>query len=217
MKFNLDNKFFQALGKLVDCMALSALWLVCSLPIVTFGASTSALYYAIHKSVRGNRGYMTKNFFHAFTKGFKQSTLSWLILLVVQIVLGMDAYITFQTLKTGNKMGVFFYFFLIMIVFSIIWACYLFPYAARFEDGVKATMKNALLMMIIHLPWSLLILVLFAVAAIAVYIFPVLIFLMPALLFLTYDGILERIFRKYMSEEDLEREKENDLLDRLDD
>lgn len=216
MKFNLDNKFFQALGKLVDCMALSALWLVCSLPIVTFGASTSALYYAIHKSVRGNRGYMTKNFFHAFTKGFKQSTLSWLILLVVQIVLGMDAYITFQTLKTGNKMGVFFYFFLIMIVFSIIWACYLFPYAARFEDGVKATMKNALLMMIIHLPWSLLILVLFAVAAIAVYIFPVLIFLMPALLFLTYDGILERIFRKYMSEEDLEREKENDLLDRLD-
>lgn len=217
MKFNWDNKFFQALGKLVDCMALSALWLVCSLPIVTFGASTSALYYAIHKSVRGNRGYMTKNFFHAFTKGFKQSTLSWLILLVVQIVLGMDAYITFQTLKTGNKMGVFFYFFLIMIVFSIIWACYLFPYAARFEDGVKATMKNALLMMIIHLPWSLLILVLFAVAAIAVYIFPVLIFLMPALLFLTYDGILERIFRKYMSEEDLEREKENDLLDRLDD
>lgn len=217
MKFNLDNKFFQALGKLVDCMALSALWLVCSLPIVTFGASTSALYYAIHKSVRGNRGYMTKNFFHAFTKGFKQSTLSWLILLVVQIVLGMDAYITFQTLKTGSKMGVFFYFFLIMIVFSIIWACYLFPYAARFEDGVKATMKNALLMMIIHLPWSLLILVLFAVAAIAVYIFPVLIFLMPALLFLTYDGILERIFRKYMSEEDLEREKENDLLDRLDD
>ena len=114
-------------------------------------------------------------------------------------------------------MGVFFYFFLIMIVFSIIWACYLFPYAARFEDGVKATMKNALLMMIIHLPWSLLILVLFAVAAIAVYVFPVLIFLMPALLFLTYDGILERIFRKYMSEEDLEREKENDLLDRLDD
>lgn len=217
MKFNWDNKFFQALGKLVDCMALSALWLVCSLPIVTFGASTSALYYAIHKSVRGNRGYMTKNFFHAFTKGFKQSTLSWLILLVVQIVLGMDAYITFQTLKTGNKMGVFFYFFLIMIVFSIIWACYLFPYAARFEDGVKATMKNALLMMIIHLPWSLLILVLFAVAAIAVYVFPVLIFLMPALLFLTYDGILERIFRKYMSEEDLEREKENDLLDRLDD
>lgn len=217
MKFNLDNKFFQALGKLVDCMALSALWLVCSLPIVTFGASTSALYYAIHKSVRGNRGYMTKNFFHAFTKGFKQSTLSWLILLVVQIVLGMDAYITFQTLKTGNKMGVFFYFFLIMIVFSIIWACYLFPYAARFEDGVKATMKNALLMMIIHLPWSLLILVLFAVAAIAVYVFPVLIFLMPALLFLTYDGILERIFRKYMSEEDLEREKENDFLDRLDD
>lgn len=217
MKFNWDNRIFQALGKLVDCMALSALWVLCSLPIITFGASTSALYYAIHKSVRGNRGYMTKNFFHAFTKGFKQSTLSWLVLLVVQFILGMDAYITLQTLRAGNKMGVFFYFFLIMILFSIIWACYIFPYAARFEDGLKATLKNSLLMMIIHLPWSLLILVLFAVAALVIYFFPILIFLMPALLFLTYDGILERIFRKYMSEEDLEKEKENDLVDRIDD
>lgn len=198
-------------------MALSIIWLVCSLPIITFGASTNALYYAVHKSVRGNRGYLTKNFFHAFSKGFKQATLSWLVLLVVQIVLGMDAYITFQTLKAGNTMGVFFYFFLIMIAFSIIWGCYLFSYIARFEDSVKATLKNTVLMMIIHLPWSLLVLVLFAVAAFVVYLFPVLIFLMPALLFVTYDPIFERIFRKYMSAEDLEKEKENDLVDRMDD
>mgnify|MGYP000526173859 FL=1 len=71
-------------------------------------------------------------------------------------------------------------------------------------------------MMIIHLPWSLLILVLFVAAVLVIYFFPVLIFLIPALLFLTYDGILERIFRKYMSEEDLEKEKENDLADRMD-
>lgn len=217
MKFNWDNRFFQALSKLVDCMALSALWFFCSLPIITFGASTSALYYAIHKSVRGNRGYMTKNFFHAFTKGFKQSTLSWLVLLIVQIILGMDAYITYQTLKAGNTLGTFFYFFLIMIVFSIIWACYLFPYIARFEDGVKTTLKNSLFMMIIHLPWSLLVLVLFALAAFVVYLFPILIFLIPALLFLTLDAVLERIFRKYMSPEDLEQEKENDLVDRMND
>ena len=70
MKFNWDNKVFQALGKMVDCIALSAMWLVCCLPIITFGASTSALYYAVHKSVRGNRGYMTKNFFHALTNFF---------------------------------------------------------------------------------------------------------------------------------------------------
>lgn len=198
-------------------MALSALWFFCSLPIITFGASTSALYYAVHKSVRGNRGYMTKNFFHAFTKSFKQSTLSWLVLLVVQIVLVLDAYITYQTLKAGNAFGTFFYFFLIMIVFSILWACYLFPYIARFEDKVKTTLKNSMLMMIIHLPWSLLVLALFVITILVIYFFPILIFIMPALLFLTYDAILERIFRKYMSEEDLEKEKENDYVDRMDD
>ena len=50
-----------------------------------------------------------------------------------------------------------------------------------------------------------------------IYLFPILIFLMPALLFVTYDAIFERIFRKYMSPEDLEKEKENDLVDRMDD
>lgn len=216
MKFNWDNKFFAALGKMVDCMALSALWFFCSLPIITLGASTSALYYAIHKSVRGNRGYMSKNFFQAFVKGFKQSTLSWLILLVIQIVLFLDEYITYQTLKAGSAFGTLFYFFLIMIVFSVLWGLYLFPYIARFEDNVKTTLKNSLLMMIIHLPWSLLVLLLFVIAALVVYFFPILIFLIPALLFLTYDAILERIFRKYMSAEDLEREKENDYVDRMD-
>ena len=71
--------------------------------------------------------------------------------------------------------------------------------------------------MIIHLPWSLLVLLLFAVTVFVIYLFPILIFLMPALLFVTYDTIFERIFRKYMSPEDLEKEKENDLVDRMDD
>jgi len=42
MKFNLDNAFFTALGKLVDSVWVSLLWLVCCIPVVTIGASTSA-------------------------------------------------------------------------------------------------------------------------------------------------------------------------------
>jgi hypothetical protein len=75
-------------------------------------------------------------------------------------------------------------------------------------------MQNAALIAGGNPGWSLLILVLFVLALLAVYLIPMLIFLVPAGLFLLYDLILERIFRKYMSEADLAREKEADMIDR---
>ena len=40
--FNMDNGLFRALGKLADLMLLNILFLVCSLPIFTIGASFTA-------------------------------------------------------------------------------------------------------------------------------------------------------------------------------
>lgn len=216
MKFSFDNKLFGALGKVVDCVILSVLWLVCCLPVITIGASSTALYYTVHKSIRGNRGYTTKNFFSAFKDNFKPATLSWMVALAVQIVLSLDAYITWQVLQTGNNMGAFFYFFLILIVFSIGWVVYTFAYIARFENTVKITLKNAVLMELRHLPWSLLIIFLFLFAIFLTWLIPILVFLMPACIVLMFDLILERIFRMYMSPEDLANEKENDMLDKMD-
>ena len=47
--FNINNPFWTFMGKLVDVVVLHFIWLVCSLPVVTFGASTTALYYALLK------------------------------------------------------------------------------------------------------------------------------------------------------------------------
>ena len=35
--FNLDNKFFQTLGKGVDCVCLSLLWMICCIPLALCG------------------------------------------------------------------------------------------------------------------------------------------------------------------------------------
>lgn len=216
MKFSFDNKIFGALGKAVDCVILSVLWLVCCIPVITIGASSTALYYTVHKSIRGNRGYTTKNFFSAFKDNFKPATLSWIVAFVVQIVLSLDAYIMWQVLQTGNNMGAFFYFFLILIAFSIGWVVYTFAYIARFENTVKITLKNAILMELRHLPWSLLVIILFLLAIFLTWLIPILVFLMPASIVLMFDLILERIFRMYMSPEDLANEKENDMIDKMD-
>ena len=51
--FNFDNVFFRGMNKLVDCVYVSFLWLICCIPIFTIGASTSALYYTSRSEVEG--------------------------------------------------------------------------------------------------------------------------------------------------------------------
>ncbi len=51
--FNPENKFWQTLDHLADLLILSLLWLLCSLPLVTAGAATTALYDAAAHCLRG--------------------------------------------------------------------------------------------------------------------------------------------------------------------
>ena len=71
MNFNLDNKFFNVMNKVADGFFLCILWTVFSLPVFTLGAATTALYYVVHKSLRGNRGYVWKGFWYFFKSNFK--------------------------------------------------------------------------------------------------------------------------------------------------
>lgn len=214
MKFNFDNVVFRALGKMVDCMVVSFLWFLFSLPIFTIGASTTALYYTVHKSIRRSRGYIYSGFWHAFKTNFKQSTIMWLIMMVIYGVLYFDAYVMNAFLMNGETIGYLFYLFLILFVLVLVWSFYVFAYTARFENTKLAIFKNCAVIGLVNFPSSLLVLVTVVVSAFLIYLIPILLFLVPACSFISLDLILERVFRKYMSPEDLAAEEESDKLDR---
>lgn len=209
--FNYDNKVMQFIGKMVDCFYVSLLWIIFCIPIVTAGASSTAMYYTVHKVLRGGRSYVWSSFWSAFKSNFKQSTIIWIICLLLGVLLGVDAYIMSRALINGDKMGFLYYVFLIIILFFILWMCYLFSYTARFENTTKEIMKNCAMIAIANLPKTVLLAVLLVVAVIIIIWLPFMIFLMPALLTWVMNVILESIYRKYMSPEDLEREKELDM------
>ena len=211
--FNMDNPFFRMLSKMVDTVILSALWVIFSMPIFTMGAASTALYYTVHKTLRRNRGYIYSNFWNSFKENFKQSTIVWLILLAIYAIFGADLYLTWQFLKAGMQWGVMFYLFLVLILMTIVWTIYIVAYSARFENTKKATMKNAAAIAVVNLGWSFLILFLFLLGALLIGLIPIMIFLLPAVITLLYDIILERIFRKYMTEEELAAERESDRID----
>ncbi len=206
--FNLDNKFFQIIGKGVDCAALSMLWLICCIPLVTAGAATSALYYAVNKVIRHGRGYIWSEYWHAFRVNFKQSTLAWLIIFAVQVLMLVDSYVMYQFARAGEKSGVLYIVFLIFFVLIAVWSGYVFAYIARFENSLRRVLKNSAFMAIANMRWTLVIIVLYIATLLILYIVPPFIVIFPAVYTLILNHIIEKIFRKYMTEEDAAAEDE---------
>lgn len=206
--FNVDGGIMKTLGKVTDVICLSLLFIVCSIPIFTIGTAATALYYTANKVIRNDRGYIFKEYMSAFKSNFEQTTPIWLLIMVISVVLGFDFYVMRQMGENGSKLGALTIVFLLMGVCLLAWALYLFAYMARFENTRKQSMKNAMLIALVNLPWTVLLLVLVLASVLVVYILPISLFFVPSAFTLTESFILEKIFWKYMSEEDREAELE---------
>ena len=82
-----DSIFGQIFGFLGNMIALNILWLVTSLPIVTIGASTTAMYYTALKLHKDKDVTVWKAFFHSFKQNFMQATAIWAVFATVEALL----------------------------------------------------------------------------------------------------------------------------------
>ena len=213
MKFwAIDSPVMRVLGRLGDIIILNMIFVVGCIPVITIGTSLSALYAVAMKMARGEDPSVWKEFWKAYKRNFRPATICWLVMAVIAILLFVDFRII-GVLKRGSE-SMYSIMRIVLAVILGMWMLmfqYLFPYIARFENTVKQTLKNAFLLMVRHLPWALLLLVILIASALSIYIIPVLLVVIPAVTSMVFDFILERLFRRYMSPEDLEREEENDM------
>lgn len=206
--FNPDNKIINGINKCVDCVWLSLLWFICSLPIVTSGAATTALYYAINKNIRHDRGQPAQAFFSSFKKNFKQCTKIWIVMLLLYALLGFDYYVMKRLISLGEEIGYLYKAFPVFMIFITLWGFYIFPYIARFQNSIPETLFTTLYIAFRNLPWTLVLAVLFVGAFALIYMFPPITIAVPAMYNLFKNVILERIFTKYMSPEQQQEELE---------
>lgn len=148
--FFYESKFSQILLKLCWSCYLNLLWFICSLPIVTIGASTTALYYASLKLVREEDSSLTRQFFRSFRENFKQATVLWLILLGVGLFLGADGYILYHLrLSAAGPLAVMWTLILAVVIAAsvvyVIVLLYVFPLLASVCNTNRAMLKNAFL------------------------------------------------------------------------
>ncbi|MEK4870840.1 YesL family protein [Niallia sp. FSL W8-1348] len=146
--FEWNGPFYRFLAKIVDLLLLNALFLISCLPIVTIGSALTAMYSITIKMARNEDVSIIRGYVAALQKNFKQSTLIWLILLAVGVVLYMDYYYLNQ--YTGNllflvKVSLGLFSFAYLLLFNFI-----FPYVARFENSVKDSIINTWKIALVH-------------------------------------------------------------------
>lgn len=148
--FSYESKFSQLLLKLCYACYLNLLWFVCSLPIVTIGASTTALYYCCLKIVRDQDNHIGAMFFRAFRNNFKQATVLWLILLGAGLFLAGDGYILYHLRQnTEGTLAVLWTLILAVVIAAavvhVIVLEYVFPLLASVSNTNRAMLKNSFL------------------------------------------------------------------------
>ncbi len=148
--FSYDSPFGQLFIKIAYGCCLNVLWFICCIPIVTIGASTTALYYTSFKIAKDEGSYITTMFFRSFKQNFKQATIIWLIMLVTGVLIVADFVLLsrLRATSTGTVAVMWTLLLAVTIACSILYAivlAYIFPLLSICSNTTPNMFKNAFL------------------------------------------------------------------------
>ncbi|MFZ5351720.1 MAG: YesL family protein [Bacillota bacterium] len=176
-------------------LILNLLWLIFSIPIFTVGASTTALYFVIGKVIRGEETREAADFFRSFRSNFRQSTVTWLIISAIMIVI----YVNFSLLNGINGISSVFYGLQILVLLQIIIvSIVIFPLISRYElstfDAFRLAIITGYKSIFIVLLSAVTI---FAMAAATIKILPLFVLTYISLTAFCIYGMLNRTIESY--------------------
>lgn len=156
--FDLESPLMQVLNKVADLMILNLLTVLCCIPIITTGASLTAMHYVALKMARNEECYIARDFFKSFKLNLKQGTAIWLIELFIILVLTGDFLIMSRTeMSFGNVVKIILTGIAFLALFTFM---FVFPVLAKFENTVLRTIKNAFFVGVLQFPKTIAMMVL---------------------------------------------------------
>ena len=200
--FDPDNLLWRMLSRCVDFVGLGLFWAALCLPVVTIGPATAALYYTVVKVFRQKEEGGFKILWRQFAANLKKGCLATLICLPFAAVF-TAGYLIMDAVKTQSVQGtVMFVAYWIALLVPAGVFCWLWPIMARFEQGLKSAFQTAFALAMRHLPstFILVLLNLELVIFTAERWWPI--FFVPVLGSLLGSLFQEKIFLKYLSDED---------------
>lgn len=139
-----QSKVVGAVETFGNIFFLNILFIVFSIPIITFGASLTALYSVSLKMIRKEEGTIYHSFVAAFKSNFKKATIAWLLVIAAIAVLYGQ---WFYSVNTTGVLSTFYMFVLVIEGFIFLLTVqFLFPLIARYENTVLNSIKNSFLL-----------------------------------------------------------------------
>lgn len=132
--FNLENPVWKFVGNIADFFLLTILWCLFSLPIITIGASTTALYYTTLKMASNQEGYLVPSFLNAFKLNLKSGIYIWMILILSFSILSLDCVWSLKQ-HTTFSLSLLLPFVILMIA-CIMNLRMIFPLLARCDNTI---------------------------------------------------------------------------------
>lgn len=145
----MDSPLMHFLGKIADIVIVNLLTILCCIPVITAGASFTAMHYCCLKIVRNEESSIAKQFFHSFKDNFKQSTIIWLIMMAFIAFFTFD-FVFLYTNPDIVGSYVFWGLVLVVAVFAFI-SCMVFPIQAKFANPIPKTLKISFVFAFRHL------------------------------------------------------------------
>ena len=189
-----ESRFTAVISALIDMVWAGFLWLLCSLPLLTVGASSTALYYVTVKCVRAERGNLTKSFFRCFRDNFRQGTALWLLMLLYVLAGVGDIYVLGR-MGVGQDSALYHVSRFLLLPAPLLFP-WLFAFLSRFENTVGGTLKFSAYLAMRHLGATLLLAAETAAFLLIVWLIPPLLPLLPGAFCLLMSLSIEPVFRR---------------------
>lgn len=154
--FSINSPFAAAVNKFVQMIWVGILWFVCSIPFVTVGAATTALYEVLLKMEKNQEGYVGASFLRAFRENLKGATIVWIPLSAAEIVFGVNLF--YYAMLGGRMFLVQSVVFAVLLLLTVVLSGYAFPVLARFENTTAGTLRMAAVLAVRNPGWTALIL-----------------------------------------------------------
>ena len=150
--FSYDGILAQIIRYICRLFILTLCHTICCLPVVTFGAASTAIYASFFQTGRDEG--LIRGYFRAFRDNFKQATILWLIMLLPLLLLAGDYYCLCDYDFANEGIA-----WVVTVLISVVYLSvisFLFPLQARYENPAKVTIRNALVLGVEMLPLGVL-------------------------------------------------------------
>lgn len=167
--FHYDGYLNRILTKLMYIAALNLLFIICSIPVITVGASCTAMYTVLFRFVRNDEPDILKTFFKAFRENLKKAFCIWAAMLAAAGTLAVNYYALYH-MDGGWTEALRVFFNFIFIIWVMLWV-YIFPAAAYYKNSVLGYFQFSIRVAIANLPVTAAIILIQAAMLLAILFF----------------------------------------------